>query len=108
MDNQIPTSGEFCLAYRQDPDNESSLSNFSKQRHAHYRSCMSQAFTPSALKDLEDQMLTYVTKFVDLVGKDGVPREYSTTAARRDPKPQWSNGYDLAEWCSYMAFHVRW
>ena len=101
-------SGEIYLAYRQDPNNESSFSNFSKQRHAHYRSCMSQTFTSSALKDLEDRMLTYVSKFVDLVGNDGVPREHSTTAAGRDSEPQWSKGYDLAEWCSYMAFHVPW
>ena len=70
-------SGKFYLAYRQDPNNESSFSNFCKQRHAHYRSCMSQTFTSSTLKDLEDPMLTYITKFVDLVGNDGVAREFN-------------------------------
>ena len=82
-------SGDLHLAYRQDHNDESSFSKFSKQRHAHYRSCMSQAFTSSALKDFLDRILTYVTKFVNLVGNDGVPREHSTTAAGRSCVRTW-------------------
>jgi hypothetical protein len=91
------TRGHFYYNFRQDPKVAGMFTTLDKKEHAHYRRMLSPAFAPSALDAMEERMLKHIETFVLVV------------APSRPSEPHgsgWSRGYNLAQWCGYLAYDV--
>ena len=92
-------------AFETSPTAHDLQSTVNKKEHQRKRRVMSQAFSESALRKLEDHVLVHVKTFVEKLSSGGAKAEISEGAIEQKDKT-WTPSTNLAKMCSYVSFDL--
>lgn len=96
---------DFYSAFPANKHAYSTHSAIDRGVHARKRRILSQAFSDSALKSMEDHMLAHIRTFCSRLGERAFPKGRSTESIEKH-SDSWSMAQNIADWANWLAFDV--